>query len=630
MAVWLENMERLLKQKDVLILHGNIRDTAFLMEDGNHFSGLSKLIRDTARKHDFSCVRFWGMMPKLDDPTKELPIWRTERIERLDGAAPPVNRKVGDGDNVLSQLLNSWHQDEVRKTNEKTLFVIYHIDKLTPFSQSCSYGQDVGLLVSLIQKIIGNMADNNKLIMVALRDTMIPLEYYTNSPRVALLEIPMPGREERRAFFGKDFATKGLNLECLDVLANITDGLYALDLENIAKAVRKETASQPELSNSTLRKLVNRYRIGSEDDPWSALSIEGSPKGLKDCAESWFKGKIIGQDHAVVEVVRAIKKARAGVAGLVSGQASKPRGVFFFAGPTGVGKTFLAKKLAEFLFDTEEAFTRFDMSEFKEEHTISKLIGAPPGYVGYERGGELTNKIRNRPFSIVLFDEIEKAHPKILDIFLQILDDGRLTDSRGQTVFFTESVIIFTSNIGTRSTDSRGRPIREKKDLDNILAEENDAHKANLRVRKHFTDSVRNFFQEEISRPELLNRIGSQIIAFNFINGDEAIEQIITNTLNEITLNFRDKFSKRNFSLAFDNPEVKNYLKDCHGQHISRFGGRGLLSVIDDEIGYLLADHLLFAESRGLSEMPLRISTKTVKTASGETVKLICKQDTTA
>jgi len=138
--------------------------------------------------------------------------------------------------------------------------------------------------------------------------------------------------------------------------------------------------------------------------------------------------------------------------------------------------------------------------------------------------------------------------------------------------------------------------------------------------------SVCDFFQDEISRPELLNRIGSQIVAFNFI---DEVDRIIAVTLDDITLNFRDRFAKRNFSLVFDDG-VKDYLKKQHGQYVRRYGGRGLLSVIDAEIGYLLADHLLFAESHGLSEMPLKISPKIVKTASGEKVELICKQDTTA
>jgi ATP-dependent Clp protease ATP-binding subunit ClpA len=283
------------------------------------------------------------------------------------------------------------------------------------------------------------------------------------------------------SYFTNNLSAYSIDRIHLDLIANIADGLYVRDLENILRDFVYAITHNQAFSESTIRKLVNRYRIGAEDDPWTKLPLTDSPKALINSANLWFKERVIAQDYAVDEVVKAIKKARSGVVGLSSGQASKPKAVLFFAGPTGVGKTYLAKKLAHYLFDTEEAFSRFDMSEFKEEHTVSKLIGSPPGYVGYEKGGQLTNAVRSRPFAVILFDEIEKAHPKIMDIFLQILDDGRLTDSRGQTIFFTESVVVFTSNIGTRSTNSAGREINEKAKLEAILADSTnqESEKAN-------------------------------------------------------------------------------------------------------------------------------------------------------
>ncbi len=240
------------------------------------------------------------------------------------------------------------------------------------------------------------------------------------------------------------------------------------------------------------------------------------------------------------------------------------------------------------------------MSEFKEEHTVSKLMGAPPGYVGYERGGALTNTVKSRPFSVILFDEIEKAHPKILDIFLQILDDGRLTDSRGQLVFFTESVIIFTSNIGTRTADSRGQHVNEKENLEKILSEVKDEKLRAERVREHFVRAVQEFFMYEISRPELLNRIGSHIIAFNHIDDPDAQKRMIESKLHDITTNFRDKFSNLGYRLNFSQ-EVVDYFLEKHRQSIEKFGGRGLVNAIDDEAGLPLADKLLFAEKNNLT-----------------------------
>jgi hypothetical protein len=292
--------------------------------------------------------------------------------------------------------------------------------------------------------------------MAALQDSMIPVELYTNSPKTRLIPIPIPDKEDRWTFLNHRLGSKYPHLETVSDLA---DGLYIRDLDNIIKELKKTK----DIGSREIRRLINKYRIGEQQDHWGSLDINK----LEDAFGIFVKDK----------------------------------GVLFFAGPTGVGKTFLAKKLAEFLFGSEEAFTRFDMSEFKEEHTVSKLIGSPPGYVGYEKGGCLTNGVREKPFSVILFDEIEKAHPKIMDIFLQILDDGRLTDSRGQTVFFTETVIIFTSNIGTRTFDSLGREMNERKDLDIVLGENISKEEKRKKIQQHFTRAVEDFFMLEISRP---------------------------------------------------------------------------------------------------------------------------------
>ncbi len=193
--------------------------------------------------------------------------------------------------------------------------------------------------------------------------------------------------------------------------------------------------------------------------------------------------RVVGQDHAIRAIANAVRRARAGLK-----DPNRPIGSFMFLGPTGVGKTELAKALAEFMFDTEQALIRFDMSEYMEKHAVSKLIGAPPGYVGYEEGGQLTEAVRRRPYSVILFDEIEKAHPDVFNILLQILDDGRLTDSKGRTVNFQNTIIIMTSNLGSQYV----MELEDRKDAERLVM---DA------VRAHF-------------RPEFLNRI-DEIIIFN-------------------------------------------------------------------------------------------------------------------
>ena len=172
--------------------------------------------------------------------------------------------------------------------------------------------------------------------------------------------------------------------------------------------------------------------------------------------EARLHERVVGQDEAITAVANAIRRARAGLQ-----DPNRPLGSFIFLGPTGVGKTELARALAEFLFDDEHAMVRIDMSEYQEKHTVSRLIGAPPGYVGYDEGGQLTEAVRRRPYSVVLFDEIEKAHPDVFNVLLQLLDDGRLTDGKGRTVDFKNTVVIMTSNLGSQFiAEHAGEPER--------------------------------------------------------------------------------------------------------------------------------------------------------------------------
>src|SRR4051794_39278696 len=210
-----------------------------------------------------------------------------------------------------------------------------------------------------------------------------------------------------------------------------------------------------------------------------------------------------GQDHAVVHVLDIIKRAVTGVG--ANRRGGRPRGVAFLAGPTGVGKTELAKTVTSLLFNDESSYIRFDMSEFSAEHADQRLIGAPPGYVGYDAGGELTNAIREKPFSVVLFDEVEKAHPLILDKFLQVLDDGVLTSGRGERVYFSEALIVFTSNLGIHRTDASGDKIA------NVTPEQPFEE-----VRRKVRAEIKTHFKMVLNRPELLNRIGENIIVFDF------------------------------------------------------------------------------------------------------------------
>ena len=219
--------------------------------------------------------------------------------------------------------------------------------------------------------------------------------------------------------------------------------------------------------------------------------------------EERLHGRVVGQDEAIEAVSDAVRRARAGL-----GDPRRPLGSFLFLGPTGVGKTELARALAEFLFDDDQAMTRIDMSEYMEKFSVSRLIGAPPGYVGYEEGGQLTEAVRRRPYQVILLDEIEKAHPDVFNMLLQVLDDGRLTDGQGRTVDFRNAVIIMTSNVGSQLISAVGGGGRGEADA---------AYEA---MKRQVTDALRAQF-----RPEFLNRV-DEIIVFHALS-EADLEQIV-------------------------------------------------------------------------------------------------------
>jgi ATP-dependent Clp protease ATP-binding subunit ClpA len=274
-----------------------------------------------------------------------------------------------------------------------------------------------------------------------------------------------------------------------------------------------------------------------------------------------------------------VKRAATGFGGKRGG---RPRGVAFLAGPTGVGKTELAKTITSLQFGDESAYIRFDMSEFSLEHSDQRLIGAPPGYLGYNTGGELTNAIREKPFSVVLFDEIEKAHPKILDKFLQILDDGVLTSGRGERVYFSESVIVFTSNLGITRALPDGTRVANAMPGDPF---EDMQGKVRGEIERHF--------KLEIGRPELLNRIGENIIVFDFIRQDVA-RDILSAMLARV---LEDVRAEQNVEIAIA-PGARAALAELCLADLSN-GGRGVRNQVEVHFVNPLARAAFALELRG-------------------------------
>ena len=273
--------------------------------------------------------------------------------------------------------------------------------------------------------------------------------------------------------------------------------------------------------------------------------------------EERLRQRVIGQDEALTAVANAVRRARAGLQ-----DPNRPIGSFIFLGPTGVGKTETARALAEFMFDDERAMVRLDMSEYMEKHAVARMIGAPPGYVGYEEGGQLTEAVRRRPYSVVLFDEIEKAHADVFNVLLQILDDGRLTDSKGRTVDFKNTVLIMTSNLGSREIQSVSEDEKQ--------------------VREAVTQVLRDHF-----KPEFLNRI-DDIVIFQRLSRAQ-ISQIIEVQLERL----RQMLHERNISILLEDSAKDLLAREGYDPN---FGARPLKRAIQTLIQNPLAMKLLRGE----------------------------------
>ena len=324
-------------------------------------------------------------------------------------------------------------------------------------------------------------------------------------------------------------------------------------------------ADQAKLGEAQREGVMLKEEVDEEDvaevvAKWTGIPVskmlEGEMQKLITMEER-LSQRVIGQDEALTAVANAVRRARAGLQ-----DPNRPIGSFIFLGPTGVGKTETARALAEFLFDDERAMVRLDMSEYMEKHAVARMIGAPPGYVGYEEGGQLTEAVRRRPYSVILFDEIEKAHPDVFNVLLQILDDGRLTDSKGRTVDFKNTVLIMTSNLGSRD----------------IQAAEGDEEQ----VREAVTQVLRAHF-----KPEFLNRI-DDIVIFHQLSREQ-ISQIIDVQLERL----RAMLGERNVSLVLDNSAKQLLAREGYDPH---YGARPLKRAIQTLIQNPLAVKLLRGE----------------------------------
>ena len=538
-------LKRRFEQKNILFISGNVYDKYQKYDDGKpkrELISLPNILAEISQKLEYKRVEYF----RPNQGTLELL-----------GTHEPDDKE--DGREFLERISN-----EIEDTKEMERKV-YIFDLADMFFDSQSSDSNINEVMRVLSSVIIKeqknainitSVDATSKIVFIMRDHGNIINFLsTNNNEYAQVSISNPDMNERSDFlstFGMSIGTADKSQIKLSTsnahkeAIGLTSGMSYKEILQLGRIDEGESL--------TFKELFNLVRFNKVESEWEKLDYE-QVKNLSDI----LSRRVLGQKFATKEVERTLKTSLLGLNGAMHGNNNnKPKGILFFAGPTGVGKTELAKALTDFVFKDQTRIIRFDMSEFAQEHSDQRLIGAPPGFVGYNSGGELTNAVRNEPQSIILFDEIEKAHSKILDKFLQILEDGRLTSAKGELIDFSETMIIFTSNIGSKHVSPKN-------------SEEQN--------RSIFKKAVADHFKLELKRPEILNRIGMQnIIPFNYISSDDILKLIFKSKLSKLYDVVKDK---HNIILAIDTDEENEIFEIVKSRYDKHTGGRGLITTIE-------------------------------------------------
>lgn len=546
---WARDIYRLLPIKSQFILSGNTRDIFLMANEKGTYSTISffELLWMTLQSRGFKRLEVF-------DPIDGI------RIFPSDGKTAPTRMTSEELANTIASKLEA---------NERVAIVIDFASRIDHESRLFHVCDKLASCLNpkMIKENNDTYAFYNPIIWLFDKDGDVPSWYGAGNHKIHRQEIPRPDIDQRnqvasmklKLFEGIEKADEETKKAYADIFAKMSDGFTLSEMTDVARLSKIVKG----VGLEDIDDAVRSYKTGDPalDNPWKSPGLRDRIK----TAEDNINNEVLGQRTAVRHALDILKRS---IMGLTGAQASisnnRPRGVLFLAGPTGVGKTELAKSLTKSLFGDEKAYIRFDMSEFSQEHSDARLLGAPPGYVGYEGGGELVNAIRLKPFSLLLFDEIEKANGKILDKFLQILDDGRLTSGKGETVYFSECVIVFTSNLGI---------IEEVRNELGVVVE--TRHRVQWTddfelVNKEVRTGIESHFTKALKRPELLNRLGNNIVVFDFIRPDVA-DKIIDIMLNKIAGRVREE---QRATLVIDAAPINLLREEC--KRDLSYGGRGI------------------------------------------------------
>lgn len=573
---WHRELEIFSRIKPLIILEGNVYDSYRMPIECDMAKGsilrLTDYLHYYYKNAGYENIIFYDSMQGFHNTCES---GYTERFSELVGENNLNAPFRNNGNNCAAALIRT----AVSQSKQATVVIMDFASRyiVSPDNLNQSEVESFTLLLKAAMeshdvKTTDGMK-KNLIVMITNKVNDIPAWFYLNNPNEKTISLQTPSKEERelmikgdmfasffdRAIYNTETEYFSEHLDELEKIQDrfvaLTDGFSFTELNGLRRLCKNERFTIRNMCD-----VIDLYKYGIKENPWKNLNISE----LKN-AEADFRKRVKGQDFAISKTLDVIKRAVTGMSGIQSSSHTRPKGVLFFADPTGTGKTETAKTLAEKLFGDESCCKRFDMSEYGQSHSDQKLLGAPPGYVGYEAGGQLTNAVKENPFSILLFDEIEKAHPSILDKFLQILEDGRMTDGQGNTVYFSECIIIFTSNLGIYTRDENG--VRHANVDPDMSYDE---------VRKNVRKGIEEYFKTELGRPEILNRIGENIVVYDYIRPDVAkqildaqLEKIIKNLLADKQI--RITVSQNAYSTLFEN--ALNNLDN---------GGRGIGNIVEN------------------------------------------------